>query len=205
MTTRKQQATDNGHALAAIRDLWRDGNLDGARVRALGAEYSIPDCIDFTADSASVGESRLVGLVQRAGRSAGFDPASNALDREISDYLDGTYGRGRWRYDRPPHLWERGGGDADLDRLFQDQDVALADLKAATDAMFAARDEASAAGQGRTPVAQGAEVALAKARAQAVKDFELADERASIARARVTTRAGWLQNKFRVEQARKGQ
>ena len=72
MTTRKPaQATDNGHLLAAVRDLWRDGFLPGDRVRALGAEYGLQDCIDFTADSAAVGESSIVGLVQAAGRSSG--------------------------------------------------------------------------------------------------------------------------------------
>ena len=51
MTTRKQQATDNGHALAAVRDLWANGFLDGDRVRALGKEYGLEDCANFTADS----------------------------------------------------------------------------------------------------------------------------------------------------------
>jgi len=74
MTTKKQQATDNGAALSAVRDLWRDGFLDGERVRALGAEYGLEDCINFTADSAAVGESPIVGLVQAAGRSASFAP-----------------------------------------------------------------------------------------------------------------------------------
>jgi len=128
----------------------------------------------------------------------------NPVDKEIQLYLDGTYGKGRWRYDRPPHAWERGGGDAELDRLFADQDTALADLKRTTEAMFAARDEASAAGQGTISVGEKGEIALAKARAQAIKDFEKADERASLARARVTTRALWLQEKFRRQQAAKG-
>ncbi len=203
MTTTKKPATD-GHALAAVRDLWRDGFLDGDRVRALGAEYGLQDCIDFTADSAAVGESSIVGLLQAAGRSSGFAPASNPIDKEIAVYLDGTYGKGRWRYDRPPHGWERGGGDEALDALFRDLDVALADLKRTLDAMWSARDEAAAAGQGTPSIGEKGEIALAKVRAQAIKDWELADERASIARARVTTRALWLQEKFRRRQAAKG-
>src|SRR5438552_14793101 len=140
---------------------------------------------------------------RRDGRRAS-PPMLNPVDKEIQLYVEGTYGKGRWRYDLPPHAWERGGGDAELDRLFADQDTALADLKRTTEAMFAARDEASAAGQGTISVGERGEIALAKARAQAIKDFEKADERASLARARVTTRALWLQERYRRQQAAKG-
>src|SRR2546422_8030464 len=104
MTTKK--ASDNGQVLQAVRDLWRTDSLDGARVRALGAEYHLPDCSDFTGDALPLGDTRLLGLVLAAGRSPGFgsDPI---WDPQIAVFLDGTYGKHRWKTDRPAHPWER--------------------------------------------------------------------------------------------------
>ena len=198
MTTKTAKATDNGRALAAVRDLWRTQSLDGDRIRALGAEYALPDCIDFTADGACVGDPRLLGLVRAAGRSPGFG-SDAVLDPQIAVYLDGSYGKGRWITDRPAWIWERHGGDEQLDRLFEDQDVALADLEAAAATMWQTKDEVSAARQGTASAA--AEIALTKALAAAIKAWEKADEGASLARAAVTTRALLLQDRYRRQQA----
>ena len=192
MTTKT--ASQNG-ALQAVRDLWRTDSLDGARVRALGAEYHLPDCSDFTGDALPLGDTRLLGLVLAAGRSPGFgsDPI---WDPQIAVFLDGTYGKHRWKTDRPAHPWERGGGDAELDRLFADRDVALADLERLNNLMWEAKDDLRAAGAAAT-------VSHTRVLAEAIKAWEHADERASLARSRVTSRALRLQDLYRNQQAAK--
>src|SRR5437879_4808719 len=142
MSVMKTGNTDRGvKVLEAVRRLFRDGFLAGKTARDLGVES--------TADSLSFGDE-LNPLVREAGRCPGFGD-DDPIDKQIKTYLGNTYGLHGWQTDRPPHLWERGGGDAALDRLFEDRDRALEEMERSKAAMWAGRDEMTAARQSTDP------------------------------------------------------
>src|SRR2546427_798868 len=113
-------------------------------------------------------------LRRGAGRAIGGNPAT-PVDVKIQEFLDGSYGKNRWQSDRDPWIWERHGGDVELDRLFADQDAALANLVKCNNLMWQAKDDLRAAGAAAT-------VSHTKALASSIKAWEAADEAASRAR-----------------------
>ena len=183
----------NGRAakvLEAARRLFRDGFLAGKTARDLGVES--------TADSFTFGDE-LNPLVREAGRCPGF--GDDPIDDEIKKFLGNTYGLHGWQSDRPPHLWERGSPDAALNRLYDDLDVALSKMQRAKDEMWTARDQMSSARQSTDPaLVRDAQRALELA----IRAWEDADKAASTCRGRVSDRAGFLQERFRRQQAAKG-
>jgi len=212
MTTTKKHAPKNGaNALAAVCTLWEEGWLPGDRVRALGKEYQVQDAIDFRGDSAAIGDANLVGLVLHAGRASDFSPATNPVHKEIQIYLDGTYGRGRWRHERAPWPWERFGdptiddlvrkSEPPRDTLFETFDGKLADMETAQQAIYAARAAAHEGRANRVPDA--VMMSFTKTLNQAIKDWEKAEEAASVAKAKVTTRQLQIQDRYRMDQYRR--
>jgi hypothetical protein len=210
-TTKKRAPTNGANALAAMCELWETGWLAGDRVRALGKEYQLEDCINFRGDSAAIGDSNIIGLVLHAGRASDFSPATNPVHKEIQIYLDGTYGRGRWRHERAPWPWERFGdptidalvrkSEPPLDELYEVLDGKFAEMETAQQAIFAAREAARDARVNRAP--ESAVVSLSKALTQAVAAWEKAEEAASVAKAKVTTRQLQIQDRYRMDQYRR--
>jgi len=201
MTTTKKRAPTNGaNALAAICELWATGSLAGARVRELGKEYGLQDCIEFAGDSAVVGDNRILGLVLHAVRAKDFAPAANPTHKELEVFADGTWGKGRWRTDRPAWPWERG-GSPELDAPFEALDKALADMAEAQDAVWAAREAVS---EGReNNFAEAPMTPLVRTLAQAIKAWEKCEEAVSVAKGKVTRLQLRLQDTFRVQQYRR--
>jgi hypothetical protein len=193
MTTK---AGSNGQraeqVLAAVRQLRRDGFLRRTALRELG--------IESAADALSFGDHRLVRLVVEAGRARGF--GGDPIDVKLVEYLDGTFGAGRWQRDRDPWPWEQGAGDEQLDRLFEDQTVAIADCAKAEAAMWAAREELAERRQ-KEGVTFDVVNALTKTLEIAIATWQEAGKRASIARGRVTTRQLFLQDRYRRQQEAK--
>jgi hypothetical protein len=118
-------------ALLLARTLFTDGALVGADLTRFGVEGGRGN---FT-----IGDPKALPLLLIAGRAGDFGSAP--IDEKIRTYLDGTYGTGRWRHDRPAHPWEPGGGDAELDRLHAAVDAAVAAREEAERQMWATRDE----------------------------------------------------------------
>src|SRR5207249_8164855 len=105
------------------------------------------------------------GLLVEAARAPGFGSAP--VDLELRRFLDSTFGAGRYLTDRPPHRWERFGGDVALDDLFAKLDTALAELRVATAARFERLDQLRAA-QRQSSVAPQVGVQLARALQEAI-------------------------------------
>jgi hypothetical protein len=190
MTTKPATGRD-AKVLAAVRRLFRDGFLLGADARALGVVGG--------SDSFAFGDA-LNPLVREAGRASGF--GSDAIDAKISDYLARTYGRGNWERDRPPHPWELGGGDQQLDQLYVDDEGCAAERQRRLDALWAQRDAISAAFA--KPKPKEVIAALVQELADLTEQFQEANKRADLARGRRVTRQVFLQEQFRRREASRG-
>ena len=139
--------------------------------------------------------------MREAGRCPGFGDGDDPIDDQIKTYLGNTYGLHGWQKDRPAWIWERAGGDAALDRLYEELDVALSEMQRAKDVMWKSRDEMTAARQSTDPaLVRDAQRTLELA----IKGWEHADTRVSTIRGRISDRAGFLQERFRRQQAAKG-
>src|SRR5438445_3142262 len=177
--------------LGHMRQFAADGRTSGTVLRDLGLSYS--------GDGVVFGEhvDGLHGLLIEARLAPGF--GEHHADKVIANFVDNTYGVGTWK-PRKPHAWERFAGDEKLDQLFQDQDAAIEEKDRLTAAFWAARDEVAAANQ-RPDTPPAVAVELAKRLRAAHDAMNAAYERASTARARVTSRALYLQDRFRHAQA----
>ncbi len=168
MTTKP--AAPNGRddkMLEAVRKLFRDGSTFGPEIPP---------------------------LAQAAGRAPGF--GTDAIDVKIRNYLDGTYGVGRWQRDRDPYKWEKGGGDEKLDQLFAEEDGLFTEFQRLEAAMWTARDELSA---GRRQDSVSAEVValLTKNLDAALKAWQKAKLALEACKGRRSERQLWLQENYR--------
>src|SRR5438034_285814 len=83
-------------------------------------------------------------LALAAARSAGFDPAHNAIDAKILMFVTANYGQG-WRIERGPYLWERGSPDAKLAELYAEEDGLRTTFEKSEADMWSSRDALSEA------------------------------------------------------------
>lgn len=174
--------------LGTVRKLFVDRMLDGPSLQAVGVEFD---------GILRIEDPRLSEIVLEAGRSAGF--GTEGIDREISNYLDARHGFNRWRQQRPPHLWERGGGDPRLEVLLDEEDAAIRDRERLESEMWKCWDEkqriysiVDERNTGSLEILKGVVTDLDKAQ----KAWEKSRERESLARGAVANRQSALQENF---------
>lgn len=171
--------------LELARKLLIVGHLDADDLRK--ADICGPSSVTF-------GEHQALPLMLAAGRAPGF--GSQPIDERIRSFLDGAYGWRRWEKDRPPHPWERGGGDEQLDRLSAEEDAAIAESQGKQAEMWAAIDER---GKLNRQIESGKQVShetwreTDKAVETATGVWEKAMERERLARGAVSRRQSFLQ------------
>jgi len=136
----------------------------------------------------------------QAARSAAFDPEHNALDAKILRFVVSNYGR-NWQHDRPPHLWERGGGDAKLDELFAEEDGLFTEFQRLENEMWTAWDQLALT---RQPNASTAAVPELTKRLDAAKKlWQKSKLELEACKGRRSDRAQLLQENYRRVQAGK--
>jgi hypothetical protein len=182
-------------ALDATRRLFVEQSLDAKTLRAVGLE------INHGASHLTVGDHRLLGLILQAGR----DPrcGSEPVDVKIVDFLDGSYGKRRWQHERPPHPWERHGGDAELDALFDAEEAAIHAAKKALAAIWERTDVVRDLRASGSATRLEVMIQATKALDAANKEYQEAVERESVARGRVTTRQLLIQDRCQRELVKK--
>jgi len=141
-------------------------------------------------------------LARDAARSPGFDPEHNALDAKILTFVSSANNYGRhWKHDRPPHLWEKNGGDAKLDQLFAEEEGLRKEFERLEAEFWAARDALSAA-----RVADGGSAAipaLTKTLDHSIKTWQKAKLALEAAKGKRSERQLFLQENYRRAQAAK--
>jgi len=133
-------------------------------------------------------------LALAAARSAGFDPAHNALDAKILMFVTANYGQG-WRTERQPYVWERGSPDARLAELYAEEDGLRADFERLEGAMWSARDalsQARVSDSGSAAVPQ-----LTKDLDTVIKQWQRAKQALETCMGKRCDRQLWLQERYR--------
>jgi hypothetical protein len=179
--------------LDAARRLFDDKHLDATTLRALGIERD---------DPLAFGDHRLLPIVFEAGHAPGF--GDRPIDERIRTFLDGTYGWRGWKMERSPYLWEKGGGDVELDQLIEEEEATIAGTSAAQETMWnamASRSKLASDLRESRPVGRLEAKEAEKAVVAATKAWEEARERESLARGQVGNRQLYLQRRFLDEQA----
>jgi len=174
MTTKP--AAPNGRELEVARALFRDQTVFGPEVPPLALA---------------------------AARSAGFgnEPEHAVVDAQVLRFVVSNYGLG-WRHDRSPHLWERGSPDLKLAELYAEEDGLQAEYERRLEAMWAARDELSAA-RGHDSVSAEVVAMLTKKHDAALKTWQKAKLALEASKGRRSDRQQLLQENYRRAQAGK--